>query len=94
MALVPDVLIPYSVCDRDMTTFFYDSLIFPSSDSRGMERDARNHGEESLSSITPRLPLPRVKIDNHSNLMGSTERWEEKQRQKEKKTQTDEKTPH
>lgn len=65
LALVPDVLILYSVCDSDMTTFFYDCLIFPYSDSRGMEKDAGNHGEESLSSVTPRLPLPRVKIDNH-----------------------------
>lgn len=64
-ALVPDVSVPYSVCDSDMTAFFYDSLIFPYSDSEGMERAARNHGEDSLSSVTLRLSLPHVKIDNH-----------------------------
>lgn len=78
--MVPDVSLPYSVCDSDMTAFFYDSLIFPYSDSGGMERAARNHGEDSLSSITLRLPLPHVKIDNHSNLMGSRERGGERDR--------------
>lgn len=64
-ALVWDVLVPYSVCDSDMTAVFYDSLIFPYSDSKGMERAAKNHGKESLSSVTLRLSLLHVKIDNH-----------------------------
>lgn len=65
LVLVLDFLIPYRVCDSDMTTFFYDGLIVPCSDSRGMEKDAGNHGEESLSSVTLRISLPHVKIDNH-----------------------------
>lgn len=73
-AFVPDISVLYSVCDCDMTAFFYDSLIFPYIDSGRMERAARNHGEDSLSSITLRLSLPHVKIDNHENLMGSRER--------------------
>lgn len=88
LALVLDVLIPYSVCDSDMTTFFYDCLIVPCSDSRGMEKVAGNHGEESLSSVTLRISFPHVKIDNHQNLMGSEERWKEKQKQKDRKKQT------
>lgn len=79
-ALVWDVLVPYSVFDSDMTAVFYDSLIFPYSDSKGMERAAKNHGKESLSSVTLRLSLLHVKIDNHQNLMESRER--------ERKTET------
>lgn len=79
-ALVWDVLVPYSVFDSDMTAVFYDSLIFPYSDSKGMERAAKNHGKESLSSVTLRLSLLHVKIDNHQNLMES--------RKRERKTET------
>lgn len=77
-ALVWDVLVPYSVFDSDMTAVFYDSLIFPYSDSKGMERAAKNHGKESLSSVTLRLSLLHVKIDNHQNLMESRERERER----------------
>lgn len=75
-----------------MTAIFYDSLIFPYIDSGRMERAASNHGEDSLSSITLRLSLPHVKIDNHENLMGSRDKeWDkttgEKNRDRQKSAQ-------
>lgn len=54
------------------------ALYCPAVTAGAMERAARNHGEESLSSVTRRLPLPCVKIDNRWNLMGSSETETEK----------------
>jgi len=72
-----------------MTAFFYDCLTFCHGDSREMEKAARNHGEESLSSITLRLPLPCVKIDNQRNLVGGKLQKGDRSRKRERKTGPD-----
>ncbi len=49
-----------------------------------MERAARNHGEDSPSSITLRPSLPHVKIDNHYNLIAESGKSRERERRRKR----------